>query len=135
MLADKSCKKCKSFGICKNCITVEGFCDNYEQAEGMKFDKDKVRFDLLTLDMAAPLLYVAKVLTFGCKKYADNSWQQLDEAVRRYNGAIDRHLNAARLGEVKDKDSGLPHMAHVACNALFLLWFTLQENISTTRLD
>ena len=38
----------------------------------MKYDKGKVRMELLPFDC---LTEMAKVLTFGAEKYRENSWQ------------------------------------------------------------
>jgi len=84
---------------------------------GLKFDADKLRVDLLPV---RALQEVAKVLTFGAKKYQPNNWQNVKPR-RRYYRALISHAWARALGEKIDQESGLPHMAHCACNALFLL--------------
>jgi hypothetical protein len=86
---------------------------------GVKHDGQKNRLDLLPF---RALEEVAKVLTFGAEKYADNNWQKVRPR-RRYFGAALRHLWARALGEQTDTDSGLPHLAHAACDILFLLSF------------
>ena len=63
---------------------------------------------------------VVDVLTFGAQKYAAFSWRKVPDARRRYEDALHRHLDAIRDGQVLDPESGLPHWAHVGCNALFL---------------
>lgn len=90
----------------------------------VKFDSDKARMELLPL---AALEEVAKVMTFGANKYADNGWKGLPEATNRYTGALLRHLTAIQRGELNDPESGLPHIAHVACNAMFLTHFHLEN--------
>ena len=70
-----------------------------------------------------PLGRVVDVLAYGAGKYGARSWQSLDEPRERYSGALMRHAVAVMDGEWSDEESGLPHWAHVACNALFLLWF------------
>lgn len=92
-------------------------------SEGRKNDAGKPRWDLVPL---IAVEQVAKVLTFGAAKYAPNSWQRLPDAKGRYLAALLRHLASWQEGERKDKESGLPHLAHVATNALFLAWFDLQ---------
>jgi hypothetical protein len=67
------------------------------------------------------MLEVARVLTFGASKYGANNWQTLANFTDRYYAAILRHLFAHGGGETKDPESGLPHLAHAACGALFLL--------------
>jgi hypothetical protein len=67
------------------------------------------------------LLEVAKVLTFGAAKYGENNWQGLDAFSQRYLAALLRHVFAYGSGEKADPESGLPHLAHAACCALFLL--------------
>jgi hypothetical protein len=92
--------------------------------KGIKFDTDKPRMELLPLDT---LEEVAKVLTFGAKKYKPDNWKIVPEAEDRYTGALLRHLTAWRNGEEKDSETGLSHLAHLACNAIFLLWFNLHR--------
>lgn len=88
---------------------------------GMKFDGDKPRMDLLVDGCPNALELVAKVLTFGAQKYADHSWQGVEAGASRYKAALVRHLTAHAKGELHDPESGLPHLAHAACNALFIL--------------
>lgn len=87
---------------------------------GAKFDGDKVRFELLWQGCPRVLEGVAAVLTFGAKKYAAHSWQKVPDAINRYTAAMLRHMNAIAKGETHDPESGLPHVDHIACNALFL---------------
>jgi hypothetical protein len=85
--------------------------------------KDKPRMDLLPLDV---LLGVAKVLTFGAKKYADDSWKRAPFEKRDYKAALLRHLEADDR-EVLDEESGLHHCLHLACDAMMYAWHRLQE--------
>jgi len=96
---------------------------------GLKYDGDKLRWDLIPLDAVEQ---VVRVLTFGAKKYAPNNWQIVDSAKDRYYAALLRHIKAWRCGESIDPDSGLFHLAHVACNAIFLLWFELKDSVQSS---
>lgn len=87
---------------------------------GAKHDGGKPRFDLLRFGCPNSLEGVAKVLTFGAKKYADHSWQTVEHGVTRYWSAMERHMNAIAKGEERDEESGELHVDHIACNALFL---------------
>lgn len=87
----------------------------------MKFDGGKGRWSLLMQGCWHALSQVVDVLTFGAKKYSAHSWQQVEGGKERYRDALYRHLNAFESGEINDHESGLPHLAHVATNALFLL--------------
>jgi hypothetical protein len=89
---------------------------------GRKFDQEKLRYDLLP---PHELEEIVKVLTHGARKYADNNWQVVDNARKRYEAALFRHFQLWRKGEQIDPDTGddkLFHMAQVAINAIFLLW-------------
>ncbi len=88
---------------------------------GKKFDQDKARFDLIDPKFEEE---IAQVLEFGARKYAPNSWQEVPDAFNRYTAAMRRHLCAIQKGELIDADSGLPHHAHMACNAMFISYFT-----------
>jgi hypothetical protein len=63
---------------------------------------------------------VAKILGMGAEKYGENAWQDLPDFWKRYKAALLRHLTAIDKGELVDPESGLPHIDHVLCNAVFL---------------
>lgn len=86
---------------------------------GKKHDQGKLRFDLIPDVVVREL---ARILTYGSKKYADDSWQQVDPFTPRYYAALCRHLSAWRLGEGIDPESGLHHLSHALCNLAFLVW-------------
>ena len=89
-----------------------------------KYDDDKPMMHLVPL---VSVEAVAKVMTFGAKKYAPNGWKDVTNAVDRYNSAMLRHMVAIQKGETIDLESGLPHIDHVACNAMFLSYFHNNE--------
>lgn len=84
---------------------------------GKKNDSEKVRWELLSVDA---LNEVAKVMTFGAKKYDDNNWRG-GFAWSRLIGAAYRHLSAWHNGQDKDPETGLSHLAHLGCCVMFML--------------
>jgi hypothetical protein len=92
--------------------------DNF--GPGLKYDEAKLRWDLLDLDLVEE---VVKILTFGANKYGPNNWQKVEDAEERYYAALMRHLTEYRKGNSIDEESGLSHLSHLLCNAIFLLWF------------
>jgi hypothetical protein len=86
---------------------------------GSKFDKDKLRYDLIPV---RPLAKVASVYTIGANKYSDNNWRKGMSWSRIY-GALQRHANAFWDGESLDKDNLQHHLASVAWCALALMEF------------
>lgn len=125
---------CSSF--CKTEGTSNAWCSVCQKSPlvlskegislGAKYDSGKLRFSLLMRGLALPLKAVVAVLSYGAQKYEAESWKNVPDAKRRYEDAFDRHLNAWRSGEMHDDESGLHHLAHVACNCLFILWFEMQ---------
>jgi hypothetical protein len=87
---------------------------------GLKYDKEKLRVNLLYKDLVAPLEEITKVLTFGAKKYGDRNWEGVEN--ERYVAAMMRHLNAYFKGEHYDEESGFPHLAHAGCCLLFIMF-------------
>lgn len=85
-----------------------------------KYDGGKPRWDLLPLGQVAKIV---NVLTFGLKKYSEESWKKVDQAEKRYYAALMRHMDAWRNGEKIDSESGLSHLAHASCCLIFLMWF------------
>ena len=82
-----------------------------------KADSGKIR---PTLVPASLVTAVANVREYGCKKYHDpENWKRVEP--QRYLDALYRHLLAYLSGEKNDKESGLPHLWHMACNIAFLV--------------
>lgn len=74
----------------------------------------------LTLVPRQILFDIARVREYGTKKYGDpENWRQVDR--QRYRDAAFRHF-CAYLDDPNglDEESGLPHLAHLACNIAFL---------------
>ena len=94
---------------------------------GMKYDGGKARMSLLFDGCPNALEAVGQVLTFGAQKYAAHSWQTVPEGDERYKSALLRHLLAVGNGEADDPESNLPHLAHAACDALFILELELRK--------
>ncbi|TDX21640.1 hypothetical protein DFO67_1348 [Modicisalibacter xianhensis] len=86
--------------------------------QGQKFDTDK---PLMSLLPPHAQLAVARVLTFGARKYAPDNWRRVDDLQRRYLDAALRHLNAVQRGETDDAESGEHHYAHAICCLMFML--------------
>ena len=91
---------------------------------GAKHDSGKLRWSLLPMSLLRP---VVEVFTDGAKKYTDNGWQNTPNARERYFDALMRHLDDWGSGRHRDSNSGSLTMAHVAANALILLWFELKD--------
>lgn len=87
---------------------------------GSKFDGDKLRMDLIP---AEAIYAIARVLTYGAKKYGDRNWEEGLSWSRPY-AALLRHAIAWFHGEETDPESGLSHLDHVAANAAFLSHYT-----------
>lgn len=83
---------------------------------GRKDDQDKVRFDLVP---PRPFLELAKVITLGAKKYSEWNWRKIGQ--ERYVAALYRHIIAWQMGEDRDPETGLEHLAHAMCNLVFLM--------------
>lgn len=90
----------------------------------MKFDTDKLRYDLVPPSAFKAL---AEVLTYGARKYKPNNWQNCPDP-SRYTAALYRHLEAWRSGEQCDSESGLHHLKHAITNIAFLLHFEETNN-------
>ena len=88
---------------------------------GKKHDSSKIRMDLLS---PIALEEIAKVMTFGAKKYGDNNWRN-GLAWSRVIGALLRHVFAFIRGEDTDPESGLSHLSHAGCCLMFLLEYRI----------
>lgn len=85
--------------------------------EGIKYDKNKLRYDLIPV---IPLKKVAEVYTIGAEKYDDRNWELGMDWGRIY-AAMMRHANAWWGGEQNDQIDGQHHLSSVVWCALALM--------------
>jgi hypothetical protein len=91
-------------------------CEKCTETKGFKKDGGKPRPALLG---AHALEGLGRVLAYGANKYDDDNWRQ-GMRWRRVADALLRHLLAYLRGEDNDPETGLPHIDHLLCNAMFL---------------
>lgn len=95
-----------------------------KKSEGTKYDQGKSPWHLLPYDA---LEEVCKVLQHGQKKYDARNWEKGLEW-SRLHGAVNRHINREwwQAGVDIDPESNLLHLAHAACDTLFLLSYAIR---------
>ena len=104
--------------------------NEYFNKQEAKADSGKPR---LTLVPRKILFDIARVREYGTKKYGDpENWRQVE--IQRYRDASFRHF-LAYLDDPQgvDGESGLPHLAHLACNVAFLCEMEGAERNGTDR--
>jgi hypothetical protein len=87
---------------------------------GLRFNEGKVRWSLVDYASLEPMI---RVLMYGAGKYDDHNWKK-GLVHKEVLECLQRHLAALMDGETHDKESGLPHIGHVMCNAMFYSYFT-----------
>lgn len=83
---------------------------------GRRYNAGKLRWCLLPWD---GLRLIVEVLMMGAAKYGDRNWEG-GLSWTETSESLLRHLTAWLQGEDLDQESGLNHVAHIGCNALFL---------------
>jgi hypothetical protein len=87
------------------------------KTDALRYNAGKI---MLSLVPSSLVRYVGAVLTYGAEKYAPHNWRK-GFPWSSITDSLERHLAAWKEGEEIDPESGLPHLAHVACNAAFLI--------------
>lgn len=90
---------------------------NLKTSQNAKADDGKPKLDLVPRQI---LYDIARVREYGNEKYGDpENWRTVEP--ERYRNAAFRHL-LQYLDDPygNDKESGLPHLWHLACNVAFL---------------
>lgn len=96
---------------------------------GKKYDNGKPMAGTLTDVFSRALMAVGACIEFGTHKYPDpKNWQLVDNGIKRYRDAMVRHLLKYNAGIDKDEETKLPHLAHMAWNALAILELYMQEH-------
>lgn len=97
--------------------------------EGRKDDAGKTAFEYISPEA---MIELARVLEFGARKYAPRNWEK-GMAWGRVFGAMMRHAWAWWRGENNDPETGLSHMAHALCCAMFLLHYSIRRTGTDDR--
>lgn len=95
-----------------------------------EYNKIKEKEQSIKADSGKPILSyvpkqiiyeIEKVRSFGIRKYKDpDNWKRVE--IERYHQALLRHTLAVWEDiNARDKESGLLHLSHIACNVAFLL--------------
>lgn len=94
-----------------------------EESKGLRYNEGKVEWSLVHFKSLEPMV---RVLEFGAKKYAPENWKKgLDK--KKILESMQRHLAALMDGEDVDSESGISHMGHIQCNAMFYNYFNKEE--------
>lgn len=103
--------------ICGDCTFSKEYEYQPPQIEGgaLRYNAGKRKWDLIHYKSLEPMI---EVLEFGALKYAPRNWQKPMDT-REILNSMQRHLAALMDGEEIDKDSGISHMGHIQCNAMF----------------
>ena len=97
--------------------------------EAIKYDEEKPKLDLLPF---RAINEIGVVLTYGAEKYDEHNWRSGFHYGRTVAAAL-RHLFAWVNGQDFDPESGKLHIAHAACNLLFLLEMILTNTGTDDR--
>jgi hypothetical protein len=103
-----------------------------EADQEIKSDAGKWRITLVPPQI---IFDIAEVREYGVKKYKDpENWKRVEKA--RYINALFRHLFAWLMNPYSsDRESGISHLKHAACNMAFLCELQAREEKELERLE
>ena len=109
------CDDCKK-KYSKSNVAMAVFEDMKNQSA--KADSGKPNLSLVPKQI---IYEIEKVRNFGVQKYKEpDNWKKVE--LERYHQALLRHTLAIWNDvQAKDKESGLLHLSHIACNIAFIL--------------
>lgn len=87
-----------------------------EKEQALRYNDGKLQWSLVDFPSLEPMV---KVLEFGAKKYSPNNWKK-GLPIDKIAESLLRHTFALLNGEINDPESGLPHIGHIQCNAMFI---------------
>lgn len=106
--------------------------ENKSNESALRFNEEKLKWSLVDFDSLEDMV---RVLEFGAKKYAENNWKKGLKTTEVVESMM-RHMTAYLRGEDLDPESGLSHIGHIQCNAMFLSYMNrFKPNFDTRHID
>lgn len=103
--------------------------DLTDDGTGKKYDGGKPMVGALCRVFPHALLAVGQCIEFGTHKYPQpDNWKLVEGAFTRYQDSMMRHYLKYQAGEIMDSETKLPHLSHMAWNALAILELYLMNN-------
>ena len=103
--------------------------DLTDDGTGKKYDGGKPMVGALCRVFPRALLAVGQCIEFGTHKYPQpDNWKLVEGAFTRYQDSMMRHYLKYQAGEIMDSETKLPHLSHMAWNALAILELYLMNN-------
>lgn len=96
---------------------------------GLRFNSGKRKWSLVDWKSLEPMV---EVLEFGAKKYDDWNWANGLKTTEVCESLL-RHVFAYLNGEDNDPESGITHIGHIQCNAMFLSYMAQNRKDLDTR--
>jgi hypothetical protein len=90
---------------------------------GMRYNDGKLKWSYVHFQSMEPMV---RVLMFGAQKYEPHNWQKGLNKVEILE-SMQRHLAKMMDGEENDPESGLSHIGHIMCNAMFWSYMDLRD--------
>ncbi len=101
--------------------------NNLEPADQLtEFKKNDFEKTMLAFLPVEELEQIAEVFDYGAKKYERHNWMKPAKWSRVLSACL-RHIFAFMRGEMRDKESGLLHLAHAGCDLLMLMYLVNQS--------
>lgn len=99
---------------------------------GLRYNDNKPKWALVDFDALEDMV---RVLEVGSEKYYVDNWKNGLKTTEVIESLL-RHVFAYLHGEDNDKETGLPHTAHIMCNAMFLSYnHRFKKDFDDRRVD
>ena len=103
--------------------------DLTDDGTGKKYDSGKSMVGTLCRVFPRALLGVGRCIEFGTHKYPKpDNWKLVENAFIRYQDSLMRHYLKFLSGEIRDKETNILHLCHMAWNTLAVLELYLMEH-------
>lgn len=103
--------------------------DLTDDGTGKKYDNGKSMVGTLCRVFPRALLGIGTCIEFGTHKYpSPDNWRSVKKAFTRYQESLMRHYLKFLAGEIRDKETNILHLCHMAWNTLAILELYLMEH-------